>query len=319
MKRFIVLLLAVLFAVALTGCGNESEPRGGKKIGVVATIFPPYDFAREIAGDRADVSMLLPPASESHSFEPTPRDIIEIQDCDVFIHVGGESDEWVKGVLESMDTSRMQVVTLMDCVRVVEEETVEGMEKETEEELTGDGEREEAENDEHVWTSPRNAELIVRKISDALSKADPANAGAYRRNTTGYLARLRELDNEFRDVVDNAKRKTIVFGDRFPFRYFTDAYGLEYFAAFPGCSTETEANAATVRFLIDKVSSEKIPVVFHIELSNEDMANTISEGTGANVLLLHACHNISKADFESGKSYIDLMKGNVEALKKALR
>lgn len=327
MKRFIsFILVALLATIALAGCGQSSVPASSapppgsdKKISVVATIFPPYDFTREIAGDRADVTMLLPPAAESHSYEPTPQDIIKIQNCDAFIYVGGESDEWVNEVLESMDTSHMKIITLMDCVEAVEEEIIEGMEEEEAEEPAAAGEPEEPEYDEHVWTSPANAKLIVQKISDALCGIDAANAPAYQQNTASYLAQLDELDARFQDVADGAIRKTIVFGDRFPFRYFADAYGLSYFAAFPGCSTETEASAATVKFLIDKINAEKIPVVFHIELSNEKMANTISEATGAKVLLLHACHNISKDDFANGLSYLDLMARNVDALKEALQ
>ncbi|MDR1559488.1 MAG: metal ABC transporter substrate-binding protein [Clostridiales bacterium] len=321
MKKSIYNALGVmLIAALLPACAQSpAEQADDGKVSVVATIFTPYDFTREIAGDSADITMLLPPASESHSFEPTPRDIITIQNCDVFIYVGGESDEWVNEVLESIDTPRMRIITLMDCVETVEEEIVEGMEEEEEEEHEGGETNEDAEYDEHVWTSPRNAKLIVQKISDALCEADAANAETYKQNTEAYLARLDELDSEFQAVVDGAARKTIVFGDRFPFRYFADAYGLEYYAAFPGCSTETEASAATVKFLIDKINDEKIPVVFHIELSNEKMANTISEATGAKVLLLHACHNITQDDFTAAKSYIDLMTANVEALREALR
>ncbi|MDR3238528.1 MAG: metal ABC transporter substrate-binding protein, partial [Clostridiales bacterium] len=171
----------------------------------------------------------------------------------------------------------------------------------------------------HVWTSPRNAKRIAQKISDTLCEADALNAELYRQNTAAYLAKLDELDAQFQAVVDSAARKTIVFGDRFPFRYFADAYGLEYFAAFPGCSTETEASAATVAFLIDKINTEKIPVIFHIELSNGKMANAISEATGAEARLLHSAHNITKADFQAGKTYLDIMTANVDVLKEALR
>lgn len=312
MKQIISLTLAILLAAALAaGCGRADNPAGGAvgKISVVATIFAPYDFAREIAGDKADITMLLPPASESHSYEPTPQDIIKIRNCDVFIYVGGESDSWVNGILESIDTEKIKLVTLMDCVDTVEEEIVPGMEAEDEE----------AAYDEHVWTSPKNAKLIVNKISEALCGADEANAAAYRQNTADYLEKLDTLDAAFQEVVDGAARKTIVFGDRFPFRYFADAYGLDYFAAFPGCSAETEPSAATIAFLIDKINEEKIPVVFHAELANENMALTISEATGAKVLLLHACHNISRDDFQNGESYLGLMARNAEALKEALR
>jgi zinc transport system substrate-binding protein len=306
MKKLTVILSLILFALT---CGQAEA-----KISVVTTIFPCYDFARAVASDDAEIAMLLRPGSESHSFEPTPQDIIKIQNCDVFVYVGGESDEWIKGILESIDTSKMKVVTLMDCVEVVEEEIVEGMEEEDEDE----GEHE-AEYDEHVWTSPRNAELIVRKISGALCEADPTNAEAYGKNAAAYIVKLGELDAAFRKVVDGATRKTLVFGDRFPFRYFADAYGLKYFAAFPGCSTETEASAATVAFLIDKVRAEKIPAVFHIELSNEKIADAICEETGAKKLLLHACHNITRTDLEDGATYLSLMEQNVKNLGEALR
>jgi zinc transport system substrate-binding protein len=321
MKRIAAIALAALLAATmLSGCGKTAVPTAigdSGKISVVTTIFPPYDFARQIAADNADIHMLLLPGSESHSFEPTPQDIITIQNCDVFIYVGGESDAWVNNVLSSMDTSGIKIITLMDCAEIVEEEIVDGMQEE-EEDTSDNSEADEPEYDEHVWTSPRNAKLIVNKISDTLCEVDAANADTYKSNTTEYLGKLDELDAKFQAIVDNAARKTIVFGDRFPFRYFADTYGLEYFAAFPGCSTETEASASTVAFLIDKIKAEQIPVVFHIELSNEKMANSISEATGAQVRLLHACHNISKADFESGKGYIDLMSANAEALKEAL-
>jgi zinc transport system substrate-binding protein len=289
---------------------------------VVATIFPPYDFAREIAGDKVNLTMLLQPGAESHSFEPTPQDIIKVQNCDVFIYVGGESDAWVERILESMDTSRMEIITLMDCVEVVEEVIVEGMQDEEEdhdhEEDGHEHEEEEAEYDEHVWTSPRNAKLIVRKIADVLKQRDAANAAAYEKNTQSYLTKLTNLDASFQNMINGAKRKTFVFGDRFPFRYFADAYGLNYFAAFPGCSTETECSAATIAFLVNKVRAEKIPAVFHIELSNEKIADTICEETGTKKLLLHAVHNISKRDFDRGANYYDLMTQNVQNLKEAL-
>jgi len=219
---------------------------------------------------------------------------------------------WVDRILESMNTTNMIIVRMMDAVDVVEEEIVEGMEEDGDEE-------EETAYDEHVWTSPRNAILIVGAITEALCKADSANAELYRQNATAYSKELVKLDAAFNDIVAGAKRKTIVFADRFPFRYFADAYGLTYFAAFPGCSTETEPSAGTVKFLIDKIKAEKIPVVFHIELSNERMADTISGETGAKKLLFHACHNISKKDFEAGLGYLDLMRGNVENLREALR
>ena len=327
-NKFIYHALALLvcaLALAFTGCGQKSKPADSDgRLVVVTTIFPPYDFARAITGGKAEITMLLPPGAETHSFEPRPQDIIKIQKCGVFIHAGGESDSWVESILKSMDTSKMKIVAMMKCVEAVEEEIVEGMQDdEAEDERAhndenGDG-GEKPEYDEHVWTSPRNAKIIVRKIADALIDVDSANADAYRQNAETYIAELDRLDAKFQSVVDSAVRKTLVFGDRFPFRYFADAYGLKYFAAFPGCATETEASAKTVAFLINKVKAEKIPVVFHIELSNKKMAETIGEATGAKVRLMHSCHNITKTDLEAGKTYISLMSANAETLSEALR
>ncbi len=326
----------LIFAAAQTvsALSQQEEQADDGKIKVTTVIFAPYDFVREIAGDKVHLTMLLRPGAESHSYEPSPQDIITIQNSDVFIYTGGENDVWVDRILGSMDTSGMKIIRMMDSVKLVEEEIVEGMEDADHNHEGHDHEEEEAEDheghdhevhdheeivyDEHVWTSPANAALIVSAISGALCEADPANAALYRQNTTAYQAKLAQLDAAFSSITFSAKRRIVVFGDRFPFRYFTDRYGLEYYAAFPGCSTETEPSAATVAFLIDKIRAEHIPVVFHIELSNERMANTIASETGAKKLLLHSCHNLSKADFDKGASYLSLMNRNVEALREAL-
>ena len=307
-----ILIAAVLSGVS--GCRpdkNAALKNSNGKINVTATIFPPYDFVRRIAGDKVNLTMLLPPGAESHSFEPTPRDIITIQNSDIFVYAGGESEKWIDRILQSMNTDKMKIFSMMDAVEVVEEEIVEGMEDD-------DDGAEEVSYDEHVWTSPKNAILIVRSLGELLCETDAENADFYRRNTEAYIAALEELDASFNAVVAGAGRNTIVFGDRFPFRYFAEAYGLEYFAAFPGCSTETEPSAATVAFLINKIRAEKIPVVFHIELSNERMADTISAETGAKKLLLHSSHNITKKDFDSGEGYLEIMRRNVESLREAL-
>jgi zinc transport system substrate-binding protein len=307
MKYFNFWPVITLVLLALFGCApQQSETEN--KLSVVAVIFPAYDFARNVAGDKAAVSMLLKPGAESHSYEPTPQDILKIKNCDVFIYTGGESDEWVNKILASLD-GKMQIIKMLDCVPAFAEELVEGMQAEAEEE---------PEDDEHVWTAPRNAALIVRKITDALCAADAPNAAVYRQNSAAYLERLDTLDRDIRQVAQNARNKTLVFGDRFPFRYFTESYGLKYFAAFPGCATETEASAATVKFLIDKVRAEKIPVILHIEFSDRKMARAISEATGAPVRQLNAAHNISRADLKSGIGYIELMRQNIAVLKEAL-
>lgn len=325
MKRFISIIFIVLLVALLSaGCrtndkaaSEEAKAESSEKISIVTTIFPQYDFTRQIVGDKADVTMLLAPGAESHSFEPTPQDIIKIQNCDVFIYVGGENDKWVDSILDSIDKSKMQIIKLLDCVEAQEEEAKEGMEPEDENEGAGD-EDDGIEYDEHVWTSPQNAILITNSIRDVLCFIDSGNAETYQANAKKYTEQLSKLDAEFRNVVDHASRRTVVFGDRFPLRYFTEAYGLDYWAAFPGCSTETEPSAATIAFLVDKVKAEKIPVVFKIELSNGNVAKAISEATGAKVLTFYSCHNLSRQQFEDGATYLSLMQKNIESLKEAL-
>jgi len=318
MKRlftFPAWILIFSLAILSGGCrriesGRNKTQKANGKINVVSVIFPSYDFIRSIAGDKVNLIMLLPPGSESHSYEPKPQDIISIKDSSLLIYPGGENSDWVERILDSISnlSENTIVLNMIDLVDAVEEEIVEGMQNDDEEPAF----------DEHVWTSPRNAKAIVAAITNALCELDSANADYYRQNAAAYSAQLDELDASFKAVVDGAKRKTIIFGDRFPFRYLADAYGLDYFAAFPGCSTDTEPSAATVAFLINKVRSEKLPVIFHIELSNEKIADTISEATGAKKLLLHSCHNLTKNDFEKGLTYLDVQKTNVLNLKEAL-
>jgi zinc transport system substrate-binding protein len=310
MKQWCIGALMVLTLMTVEARAKQ-ETIAADRLSVVTTVFPAYDFTREIAGSAVSVSILLPPGAESHSFEPTPQDIIRIQNSALFICVGGESESWVERVLSSMDTSRMRIVRMMDCVQTLEEEMVEGMQAEDEEE--------ELAYDEHVWTSPRNAIGIVEQITAALAALDTQNAAVYQQRAAAYRTELVALDTAFRDAVASGTRKTIVFGDRFPFRYLAEEYGLSYFAAFPGCSTETEASAGTVAFIIRKIREEHIPVIFHIELSNERMADMISEETGAAKRLLHACHNISKREFDQGYTYLELMNQNVINLREALR
>lgn len=312
MKKIISVILcmtAVLFS--LCSCGKENNQKNDGKLNIVATIFPPYDFTREIGGDKVNVSMLLKPGMESHSYDPTPQDIIKIQECDLFIYTGGESDEWVKDIMESNSSKPKKILAMMDIVDTVQEEIVDGMEKDND---NGD----EFEYDEHVWTSPVNASLITRKISETLCELDNQNADFFKNNTSQYTQKLSALDNEFRKVADNAKRKTIVFGDRFPFRYLADEYGLKYYAAFPGCSSETEPSASTISFLINKVKEENIPVVFSIEFSSGKVADTICESTGAKKLTFHSCHNVTQQELDNKATYYSIMHDNANALKEAL-
>ena len=313
MKCFTTILISLALALSLAACAApEAEEHEG--VSVVATVFAPYDFARELVGELGTVTMLLPPGAEAHSYEPTPKDILEIQSADVFIYVGGESDAWVADVLDSV-AGDVRAVTLMDCVELLEEETVEAMEGE---DHAGHDHAHEAEYDEHVWTSPRNAALICEKIAAALCEADPENAGEYNANLASYRAELAKLDAAFTAIVADGARKTIIFADRFPLLYFARAYGLTYYAAFPGCSEDAEPSAATVAFIIDKVREEDIPVVFHVELANEDMADIVCDETGAVKRQFNACHNVTRAQFNAGVTYLELMWENTEVLKEAL-
>jgi zinc transport system substrate-binding protein len=305
----LILLLVLLCAGA---CHKAKSIREEGKITVTSLIFPSYDFVRSIAGDKVNLILLTAPGAESHSFEPSPRDVLAIQESDLFIYIGGLMDAWVNQILGAANTEKVKKLTLLGCVNALEEVIVEGMEEEKD---TG---MEEVEYDEHVWTSPKNAKLIVTAITGALCELDSSNADFYRKNASEYLSRLDEIDAAFRSVVDGAKRRTIVFSERFPFRYFAHDYGLEYFAAYQGCSSQSEPSATTVAFLINKIRGEHIPVIFHLELSNERIAKTISEETGAKKLMLHSAHNVSVKDFNSHRGYLDIQRDNVENLKQAL-
>lgn len=315
MKRKALALVAsfAFCLVFLTGCQHTES----NKLQIVTTIFPQYDFARQIAGEQADVSMLLAPGQEAHSFEPTPQDIKTIQDCDLFIYTGGENDVWIDTLLASMGENAPETIRLVDCVDVVEEQTVEGMEKEPEHEGEPRHE-EETEIDEHVWTSPKNAQKIVDAIADRLGSLDAEHAQDYTDAAARYNKQLDDLNAQFHDVVDNADLKLLIFGDRFPLRYFADEYGLSYYAAFPGCAAENEASAKTVAFLIDKVQERDVPVVFSIELSNGKIADAIADATGAQHLTFNTCHNVTASQMEQGVTYVDLMEDNVDVLRQAL-
>ncbi len=318
MKRLISLLLAGVLLGALCGCSAPAKQEEG--LSVVATIFPQYDFARQVMGSSNHLTMLLRPGQEVHSYEPTPQDIIAIQNCDLFIYVGGESDAWIEDVLEGMDTSHMVILSLMDLVDPLEEDTDSVLEN-PEEHSHEDGEAthlHQEEYDEHVWTSPKNAMLITQAICDALCDIDPSNAQTYRQNTADYLEQLEGLDQDFREVISNAGRDTLIFGDRFPLLYFVREYGLNYYAAFPGCASETEPSAATVARLIDLVREEQVPVVYQIELSNGNIARSIADSSGAKVETFYTCHNITRDDFNAGETYLSLMERNVNSLKEAL-
>ena len=323
MKRFLNTFMVFLFVCVLiltiSACENKevvSEDLGNEKVDIIATIFPQYDFARAVGGDKVNVKMLLSPGVESHGFEPTLQDISNIGKSDLFIYVGGEGDEWVEDVLETVKDKNIKTISLVDTVETVEEELVEGMEEHEEEE---EEHEEEGEIDEHVWTSPRNAIKIVNKICDTLSEIDSENKDYYRNNADNYIKELQKIDSDITEVVNNARIKTLVFAERFPFRYLAEHYGLKYYAAFPGCSANSEPSLATINFLIEKVKEENVSKVFYIEFSDGKVADTICQMTGATKAELHSCHNVSKEDFSNGVTYLDLMKRNVETLREALK
>jgi zinc transport system substrate-binding protein len=320
MKKFLIYTLAaLLLAAALAGCAPQTGANGtgadDGKLSIVTTIFPPYDFARAISGGLADVTMLLDPGAEVHSFDPTTQDIIKIQNCDVFIYIGGENDAWVDTVLSSMDTKDKTIVKLMDAVTPVEEETVEGMQAgEEEPEAAEEG----PEYDEHIWTSPKNAMLMVDAIAQAMGQADSTNAQAYTKNAADYNAQIKEVDERMQSIVDKAPQKLLVVADRFPFRYLVEEFGLDYTAAFSGCSAESDVSAGTLAYLIDKVKENNIKYIYYIELSNRQVADAVAEQTGAEPLLLHSCHNVTKDDFDAGVTYVSLMTQNADNLDKGL-
>lgn len=320
---------------------SQEEPLKEEPLKVVTTVFPYYDFTRQISGGliesgQVELELIVPAGMDSHSFEPTPADIIKIQDADLIICNGGAMEQWFERVLDSLDTQNQQVITMMDYVDTVEEEIVEGMEaeehdhshdhvhpagvpKEGEEgHLYDDGHEQEIEYDEHIWTSPVNAMTLSEVIAGTLCEMDESNQEIYRENLAEYEEKLSALDQKFRDIAEHGKRRLVVFGDKFPLRYFFDEYGLEYRAAFSGCSTDTEPSAKTIAYLIDKVRELDIPAVYYLELSSHRVAEIIGEETGAEPLLFHSCHNVTRWEFDSGVTYLELMEQNAVNLSKGL-
>ena len=302
-------LITILLFVLLFGFAGCRKDNNNSRITIITTNFPSYDLVRAIVKDvgGVEVKMLVKPGSEIHDFEPTPQDIIDIEKSNMFIYNGGDSDAWIDDIINDIDLNKTKVIKMMDLVDLVKEEIVNGMEGEEEDEF-----------DEHIWTSPKNAIEIIDKLSNYIIEIDSDNKDLYLKNAKEYIDRINEIDLEIRNLVASSKRREIVFGDRFPIRYFTDLYELDYYAAFKGCSEQSEASAKTISFLINVVKNDKIPVVFHIELSNGKIAETIAKETGAKVLLYHTAHNITLDDFNKGITYVDIMKNNIEALSQAL-
>ena len=333
MKKIVsILLAAALTAGCLVSCGPaQSAAAAGTKSGdddgvsIVATIFPEYDWVKNVLGDNpagAEVSMLLDNGVDLHSYQPNVEDIMKIGTCDLFIYVGGESDEWVDDALKEAVNKDMVVINLLEVLgdRAREEELVEGMQGEEEEEGE-DGEEEEVEYDEHVWLSLKNTEILVNAIAEGLGKADGANAGTYSENANAYIEKLRALDAKYEAAVSLASNKTLLFGDRFPFRYLVDDYGLSYYAAFVGCSAETEASFETVTFLAGKVDELGLESVITIDGTDHRIAQTIIENTSTKdqqILTMDSMQSVTASDVEKGESYLDIMEKNLTVLESAL-
>ena len=303
--------LALTSGIAILTCAQNVM---AKELNIIATNFPQYDFVKNITKDKANVTMLLKIGAEAHSYEPTPKDLIAIEKSDLFVYNGGENDEWIENFLKD-NLSKLNSFAFTKEVSLRAEEEVEGMQPEAEEEHE-DGE--EHGFDEHVWTSPKNDEVILDKLCEAIVKLDPENKDYYEKNASDYINRFKELDQKYSEVISTSKNKTLVFGDRFPLLYFAKDYGLNYYAAFKGCSNETEVSASTIRFLIDKAEQLKTPVIFKIELSSDNIAATIAESVNAKVMTFNSGHNITVEEFKAGRTMADLFSDNIPALKEAL-
>ena len=323
-KIFILIIAAALIACGLSACKSGKTANSHKKeLRIVTTIFPEYDWVKNIlgqnpAGIKAD--MLLDSGVDLHSYQPTADDILKISGCDVFIYVGGESDEWVRDALKQASNKDMAVINLLETLgdSVKEEETVEGMEAEEEE---GGEEAGEKEYDEHVWLSLRNASVLISRISEAIAAADPQNAGLYKANTEAYLQKLSALDGKYTETVKGASSKTLIFGDRFPFRYLTDDYGLSYYAAFAGCSAESEASFETISFLAKKADELSAKCILTIGPDHR-IAETVVKNTGAKdlkILTLDSMQGTTAEDVKNGASYLSAMEKNLEVLREALQ
>ena len=344
MRRAGAAVLAAVLALTLAGCGRQDRPQSGK-LNVVCTLFPYYDFVRQIGGDAVDVQLLVPAGRETHSFEPTPLDVIAVSEAEEAeaLRKAGFVDEEIlmlrsttdreEDILDAAGEAIPYRLAMMDCVETYREEYAEGMQgghdhahdehgehndHEAHDGHLHDGHEEEIEYDEHIWTSPVNAMALCRAICDTLCEADPDNADGYRARLADYLDELQALDETFRDITDHAARRLLVFGDRFPLLYFCREYDLDYRAAFHGCAGDTEPSLATLKYLIDVVEEQEIPVVYTIELSSQKVAQAIAETTGAQVRTFHSCQTVSRAEFDGGATYISLMTANAAALKEGL-
>ncbi|MDO4882079.1 MAG: metal ABC transporter substrate-binding protein [Oscillospiraceae bacterium] len=326
MKRFLALILAVIMAATIFGGCSSAPAKDDGKLNIVTTIFPEYDWVSNITSGAEDVNitLLLENGADMHSYQPTAEDIVKISSCDVFIYVGGESDKWVDDALKGATNKEMTVINLLDILgtKAKEEETVEGMQADKEEKGGKEEAEEEAELDEHVWLSLKNASMLCGKISDKLSEKDSKNKELYSKNTENYLKKLNELDARYKAVRDSAKYDTLIFADRFPFRYLIDDYNLKYYAAFSGCSAESEASFETVAFLAKKLDELKLPALMKIDGSDGKIANTVlqtSNQKNAQILELDSMQSVNKKDIEDGKTYLSIMESNLAVFTQAVK
>ncbi len=330
MKKILVIMIAVMFAaIGLSACGKEEKANiaGGDSLSIVTTVFPEYDWVMNILGDNpanADVTLLLDNGVDLHSYNPTADDIIKISACDMFIYVGGESDGWVDDALKEAVNPDMVVINLLDVLgdSVKEEEVVEGMEAEEEEEEEGEEGEEEVEYDEHVWLSLRNASKLCTAIEEGLEKIDASNASVYKSNLSSYTDKLNVLDEKYEEAVSAGSKDTVLFADRFPFRYLVDDYGLNYYAAFVGCSAETEASFETVLFLANKVDELSLHTVLTIEGKDHKIADTVISSTlykDQKIATMDSMQSCTSQDVKNGVTYVKIMEDNLEVLREALR
>lgn len=334
MKKLIMGSLAILLGVmsisipfaGIHTAEAKTTEETDKKLNIVTTIFPEYDWTRAILGDRADdvnLTMLLDNGTDLHSFQPAVKDIMKVSSCDLLIYVGGESDQWIEDALESAQNKDMKTINLMEVLgdSIKEEETVEGMQESDHDHDHDHEDEEEKEYDEHVWTSMRNAEVICDAIAATLEEMDPENKEIYQSNAETYKEKLSALDEEYQETVDSAKQKTLIFADRFPFRYLVDDYGMEYYAAFSGCSAESEASFKTVTFLAGKVDELGVKSVLTMEKSDDRIAQTVIENTKAKdqkILQLNSMQSITSEEIADGATYLSVMEDNLGVLKEAL-
>lgn len=326
MKKITALILALIMILAVCSACSADTDTDTDKLSIVTTIFPQYDWVKEILGEKADevqLTLLLDDGVDLHSYQPTVADLVTVSSCDMFIYVGGESDSWVEDALKNSTNENMVVINLIDLLgeKVVEEETAEGMQSEEHEHEENDEHSEDSENDEHVWLSLKNAITVCEHIAEKLCEIDADNASAYEANAKSYTEKLEELHKEYKNTVNEAQHKTIVVADRFPFRYLVDEYNINYYAAFSGCSSETQASFETVIFLSDKLEENKLDAVVITESSDGEVADTVISNTSdknQKVLVLNSMQSVTAKDVENNTTYLGIMKENLSVLKEAL-